>query len=788
MAHAIELLNELELANSWEASQFVAPYPELTPEYWQVKGLFERSGLNVVDGAVTKTANVITSTGESVTASTIATTEITTDVVAGTTTITASPLPEITSGGSTIVKAGATVNWLNALAYVGAVAQGVQIGLKSYNEYPEFWTELSNRVFGNPQTLAELREPTPANLMFAGMFLTRVLEDGGVRTYCDKKRAEKIAEEIKNSMYGDVTKNHDTSGSYLITAKGFTSKEDAVAILQALGVDYPSKTGAPSMRDAICNYGLTNQELIDRGANGLQIILSTDSNENLKVARLYYYRIVNNTPYTITVTDSKTTMNISPIYEYRVRGTLNPNKWETTVYGGGGSAFGNYIKGGDSADTGFVSVAYSDIDGTTTLPNNQAIITDETSPVTKEEFERLLNAWLSSVAFSTNGLNEDGTVNQTDWIPLSLKEPDPDGNYQPNPNAKNGDVPTPDGKIPPYTNEKFLPPTTTPDLPSPYDESNKGSTPIPTVPSNSGSAKLYTVYHPSETQLNDLGSYLWTNNIVTEIVKMFTNNPMDAIISLHQVYCTPSDGSSKHIMLGSLDSNVSAPVVTNQYVSINCGTVFVPEVYNDARDYINTQAEIYLPFIGFRSIDIHDVVNCSVAVKYTIDLYTGSCLAQLDITKDNVKQTLYTFEGNCSVQIPLTASQRTGIVGLIGSMASTVVGGAVGGVGGAIAGATAGAIKTASTGGFQANIQRTSGFSGNAGAMAIKKPYIIITRMKSADASQYNEIIGNPTNKTTYLCNCTGFTRVKDIHLDNVNATDTEKSMIENALKQGVII
>ena len=68
------------------------------------------------------------------------------------------------------------------------------------------------------------------------------------------------------------------------------------------------------------------------------------------------------------------------------------------------------------------------------------------------------------------------------------------------------------------------------------------------------------------------------------------------------------------------------------------------------------------------------------------------------------------------------------------------------------------------------------------------KPYLIITRPKPAEADNFNKFYGKPSNKTVRLSSCSGYTRVKDVHVDNIVATDNELSEIEQLLKEGVII
>lgn len=318
------------------------------------------------------------------------------------------------------------------------------------------------------------------------------------------------------------------------------------------------------------------------------------------------------------------------------------------------------------------------------------------------------------------------------------------------------------------------------------DEGTPTPTPIPPIVDIGGSASaLYTVYNPSKNNLNALGAYLWTSDILEQLVRIFTNNPMDAVISLHSIYCSPSLGANSNIKLGYLDagSGTNCPTVNSQFVSIDCGYVDIPEYFGDCRDYSPyTNVTIFLPFIGFRTVKTEDIIAGRVNIKYNIDVLTGSCVAIVSVRKKGVSHTLYTFEGNCSMSLPLTGADHTR---MIAGLSSAVLGGVTGGV----AGAVMGGVNSMASGSFQANIQRSGSFSGNAGAMSIKKPYIIVNRDYIYDAESYNELYGFPANISTRLGDCSGYNRVKSVHVDSIsNATKEEKDEIESILRSGFIL
>ena len=205
------------------------------------------------------------------------------------------------------------------------------------------------------------------------------------------------------------------------------------------------------------------------------------------------------------------------------------------------------------------------------------------------------------------------------------------------------------------------------------------------------------------------------------------------------------------------------------------GDITIPEVYHNALDYTAVKLNLFLPFIGFREISTKECMGARLSVQYKIDVYTGTCLAMVYVIRPNVRQLLYSFEGNCSVQVPLTGADRSRLIaGLVTAGISAYTGNPAGVIGG-----------IASMG---ANIERSGGFSGNAGAMGVKKPYLVINRAINAQADGYNVMYGFPVNKKVRLIELKGFTRVQSVHVDIPYATDEENNAIRNMLMRGIII
>lgn len=310
-----------------------------------------------------------------------------------------------------------------------------------------------------------------------------------------------------------------------------------------------------------------------------------------------------------------------------------------------------------------------------------------------------------------------------------------------------------------------------------------GDTPVVVVPTGSANA-LYSIYNPSQSQLNSFGAWLWSSNFVDQLLKLF-NDPMQAIIGLHKVFATPPISGSGTIKVGYLDSGVSSNIVGNQYTTVDCGSVNLYEYYGNVFDYDPfTKVNLYLPFIGIVPLNVGEIMRSTIHIIYHVDVLTGACLAEVKINRDSAGGTLFQYSGNAAVQYPISSGSYMSIISGIMSIA--------GGVAGTIA--TGGAAMPvllgagASVGRMHTDISHSGSFSGNAGAMGIKKPYLIIDRPQTALAKNFSNYVGYPANYTTKLSSCSGYVKVLECHIENVNATNTELTEIDSLLKGGIIV
>lgn len=445
----------------------------------------------------------------------------------------------------------------------------------------------------------------------------------------------------------------------------------------------------------------------------------------------------------------------------------------------------------------FNGVQQSTIDGINDNPNASMHITPSTlinpttgQPVTpNDDPADVLQALQNQYPDLFNGSiyedvpQSDGTTQRITYIPVpypdTVNPEQPISDDTPGINPQTNPQINPNNRTPESLQQLTDTLTTEPTAPG----TGGGDTPPAVIPSGSANA-LYSIYNPTQGELNSFGAWLWSSNFVDQLLKLF-NDPMQAIIGLHKVFAPPVISGTDTIKVGYLDSGVSSNVVGNQYTTIDCGSVDVLEYFGNVFDYDPfTQIYIYLPFVGIEKLDTGDVMRGRVGVKYHVDVLTGACLAEISITRDASGGILYTFAGNCAVQYPISSGSYMGIVASLASIAGGVVGTVASG--GALAPVAMGAVNGVLN--AHTRVQHSGAFSGNAGAMGVKIPYLIITRPQTCLADNFPAFNGYPANKTITLSACSGFIKCETCHVENIPATDAELSEIEMLLKGGIII
>lgn len=375
------------------------------------------------------------------------------------------------------------------------------------------------------------------------------------------------------------------------------------------------------------------------------------------------------------------------------------------------------------------------------------------------------------------GINNAFIYNNLDTMLEDLNLRDPDNPMTP------GDVYKP-GKPDPSAPVQDDDPSTPGGGGGNYDS---GSDPVdfPSLPTGgaitSGAVRAFKM---TNGQLDVMFRNLWDSSffdILTDFQKL-VDSPLDALVSLHCIPLEPTTGATTDVLLGSFDTGVNAPLITQQYMAVEMGTLSVKEFWGSALDYSPyTKCEIYLPAVGFRELKIEDVMTATLHIKYMIDILTGDCIAMIKCGQ----AVLYKYRGNLKETVPVTSRVNEASFNLMKAGAGIVTGAAMGGPAGAAMGLASAAPQVSAS---KTHTTRTGDLGGSVSLMDEFVPYIIIHRPIQSLAEDFRTQKGYPANLSRRLSNCQGYTEVDYIHLTGISATDTELNEIETLLKNGVII
>ena len=320
-----------------------------------------------------------------------------------------------------------------------------------------------------------------------------------------------------------------------------------------------------------------------------------------------------------------------------------------------------------------------------------------------------------------------------------------------------------------------------------WNDERTGNQPLPTT--SIIDTGMCSIYLPSKALLKDFSNYLWSSDFFDNVIKNY-QSPLENIISLSIIPAIAQPDDARYISIGNCTTNILCTITNEQYVSVECGKIDLKEHYGNFSDYSpNTSIDIYLPYIGYRQIDIDDFMSGKIRVRYQCDILTGDCVAEIYCEGKGKSKLMYTFNGNISYNVPLSGANYLqyylSIVSGIGSVATGVAQG--------IGGNPLGGIGTAASGVGQILTSKPAyGRSGSlgsaAGYLSYRRPFLVRKSPISTTAKNLAQESGYISNKGQKIGDYSGFTKCAAVVLDGITATKNELDEIETLLKEGVII
>ena len=293
---------------------------------------------------------------------------------------------------------------------------------------------------------------------------------------------------------------------------------------------------------------------------------------------------------------------------------------------------------------------------------------------------------------------------------------------------------------------------------------------------NNSIGVLTSTYKMTRDRLSQLGAFLWSGNIFDSF-SLVNSNPIENIISCKDIPFSIGGGGDKVIKLGNVDTGVNGEKINTNFSEITIGSITIPKKYNNFLDLAPyTKVTIYLPYIGFKEIDVSLVMGKSITVKYAVDVITGGCIAEIFCSNTR----LYEFSGQVGIDIPITASNRAQVEA--GYISNAVSGGAD-----LVTGDVLGASETMLSSAFSKyHYSSTSAPSPSCVASLNRTCYIVIDRPTYDNLKVFNHTRGRMCNLSKKIGNLKGFT-ICDSHIDlsGIVATDAEKDEIIKILSSG---
>lgn len=330
---------------------------------------------------------------------------------------------------------------------------------------------------------------------------------------------------------------------------------------------------------------------------------------------------------------------------------------------------------------------------------------------------------------------------------------------------------------------------------------------IPTVNLSASGVGCYT-YAVSEAQLKEImANYLFTTDSnlqqsIKDALWTWGNNPIDFMIDCYYVPFSISafyDTINANLKFGTYQfPNTSYPAVKesngNRLTLFN--TTF-EGVYGDWRDYTQFTYDLYLPFVGFFTLNNYKYLN-----------HTVKCEMMFDLSTHNVRYYLFVdgvitdrVDGSVGVNIPLMATDTVNkakhdrntkyglaadalsLAGTVGEVAAGDISGVSSGINKVVSGIKKyEELKTKPTSSVEGS------FSSSMNIYDISYAYLRITEKQLILPDKLNQLYNYPSYYMGSASQLSGYCEISDIRLNGFTGTVEEMEELKRDLMEGVIL
>lgn len=300
-------------------------------------------------------------------------------------------------------------------------------------------------------------------------------------------------------------------------------------------------------------------------------------------------------------------------------------------------------------------------------------------------------------------------------------------------------------------------------------------------------------------------------------LEMFGDRPSEAIAGItmypFDVNRILTTSEQHYIYFGTYQMNVNFPVYKavnlRSNAFLDCGTIFLAPLQYNYRDFAPyTQLDVWLPYIGWKRVDIDLLLGKQVNVRYYVDVHTRSCTAVIIANGVFITQ----YNGTIGVGLPAVASDFQSYANAMGN---AILGGGQGittgaraafnavgtasTIGGAALGVGAGALTVAANTAAMINkldhvgqpadhMRVTGGFTSGLGTYLPQSVLWRYSIYEALEPDNFNAICGRPSAAGGTVSQFSGFLSCKSVKLNTSRMLDEEANEIYTLLKGGIYI
>lgn len=310
----------------------------------------------------------------------------------------------------------------------------------------------------------------------------------------------------------------------------------------------------------------------------------------------------------------------------------------------------------------------------------------------------------------------------------------------------------------------------------------------------------YNRYWIKPSDLANLQNWIFGETFLNDIRRLWTD-PAEYLINIsfypfNGSVHDPASVVTRNISIGNLTSEISANAMLDGYSAKFYGGSFkLAEYYGSYLDYAPyTSAEIYIPYIGYKPLNINDVMGKTINLIYVADWDTNMLTATLMVED----RPLTMYSGSFGVKLAISGTNANQVAETIARGAS----GIISNVGMAIANVATNNIPGAIGSGIQAigsimdtalDVQNSPRQFGTptplTGLYNTQVPHVIIHRPIAAEPTDFKVQNGYSASYSAPVSSFEGYLQCNSVKLSGGSTmSETEQNEIISLLTGGIYI